>query len=88
MSGDLTAMDTLADCYAEMLAHDFAGIGDVMSADELLIEYGDHMSEKQRLALSAFIGFWDALTDLESETYQVNAILKVRMQGYKETPNH
>lgn len=73
MSGDLTAMDTLADCYAEMLAHDFAGIGDMNSADELLIAHGDEMTQNQRAALSAFIGFWDALMDLETETYQKRA---------------
>ena len=58
-----------------------------MSADELLIEYGDQMSEKQNWRCPP-LSVSDALMDLESETYQVNAILKGRMQGYKETPNH
>ena len=40
------------------------------SADELLIAHGADMTEKQRAALSAFIVFWEALFDLETETYK------------------
>lgn len=70
MSGDLTAVDTLSDCYAQMLEHNFGGVGVMASADELLIAHGADMTEKQRAALSAFIVFWEALFDLETETYK------------------
>lgn len=73
MSDNTTAMDTLAEAYVEMLARDFVGIGEMLSADELLIAHGDEMTQTQRAALSAFIGFWDALMDLETETYKKRA---------------
>lgn len=73
MSYQHTAQDILVQTYIEMLGNDFPAIKEMMSADELLIAHGDEMTQNQRAALSAFIGFWDALMDLETETYKKRA---------------
>jgi hypothetical protein len=62
------ASSYLADVYAQMLANDFKGMGDMHCALELMAEHHHEMTTKQKRALMAFIEFWDALDDVEKET--------------------
>ena len=69
---DHLASSYLCDVYAQMLGNDFAGMGDMHCALELMAEHQHEMTPTQKRALIAFIQLWDAIDDLECETRDRN----------------
>ena len=54
--------NTLTDFYEALLAKHFPGM-EPLSADEMLLEYGWRMTDKQKRALSHFIGLWELVVE-------------------------
>ena len=53
---------TLTDFYEALLAKHFPGL-EPLSADEMLLEHGWRMTDKQKRALSHFIGLWELVVE-------------------------
>jgi hypothetical protein len=59
----------LSQVYEDLLRKHFQGM-DSMSADELIMEHGDAMSELQYMTIDSFIKFWNNIEELESRYEQ------------------
>ena len=71
-SAVLRSIDLLAQLsqvYEDLLRKHFQGM-DSMSADELIMEHGDAMSDAQKMIIVSFIHFWDKIDELESRYEQ------------------